>query len=82
MVRDTGEGYHEHQDMIAQLAEAGFKHHVDYEVLEVPNITNITYGRDVGYTITEETFDAEVEAISGTDIRADIDKIALLGEDR
>jgi Chromatin associated protein KTI12 len=40
-----------------------------YEVLLVPNITNITYGRDVGYTIEQETFDESVTGISATNIR-------------
>jgi hypothetical protein len=35
----------------------------------VPNIVNITYGRDVGYRIEQESFDESVTAISGTKIR-------------
>jgi hypothetical protein len=40
-----------------------------YEIQVVPNITNITYGRDVGYTIEQETFDDATHNISATDIR-------------
>tara|TARA_Y100000004_G_scaffold78398_1_gene88258 strand:- start:276 stop:509 length:234 start_codon:yes stop_codon:yes gene_type:complete len=40
-----------------------------YEIIDVPNITHITYGRDVGYTIEEEQLPEEVEKISATDIR-------------
>lgn len=40
-----------------------------YEILAVPNIVNITYGRDVGYKIEQEQFDKEVESISATKIR-------------
>jgi len=40
-----------------------------YEILLVPNIVNITYGRDVGYKIEQETFDDEIHAISATKIR-------------
>jgi adenylylsulfate kinase len=40
-----------------------------YEIVVVPNIVNITYGRDVGYLIEQETFDAGIEAISATNIR-------------
>lgn len=40
-----------------------------YEIQLVPNITNITYGRDVGYKIEQEVFDAATHAISATDIR-------------
>ncbi|NDB28594.1 cytidyltransferase [archaeon] len=41
----------------------------EVKVQTVPNITHITYGRDVGYTIAQETFDADIEAISATNIR-------------
>ena len=40
-----------------------------YEIQVVPNITNITYGRDVGYKIEQETFDEKTHAISATNIR-------------
>ena len=40
-----------------------------YEIQVVPNIVNITYGRDVGYRIEQETFDAATHAISATAIR-------------
>lgn len=40
-----------------------------YEIQIVPNIVNITYGRDVGYKIEQETFDESVTSISGTSIR-------------
>jgi hypothetical protein len=35
----------------------------------VPNVTNITYGRDVGYKIEQEVFDDATHAISATEIR-------------
>ena len=35
----------------------------------VPNIVNITYGRDVGYKIEQEHFDKSIESISATKIR-------------
>jgi hypothetical protein len=38
----------------------------------VPNITNITYGRDVGYKIEQETFDNSITDISATKIRKDL----------
>ena len=40
-----------------------------YEIQVVPNIVNITYGRDVGYRIEKEEFDADVTSISATAIR-------------
>ena len=40
-----------------------------FEVMLVPNITEIVYGRDVGYKITQETFTDEIHNISATKIR-------------
>jgi hypothetical protein len=40
-----------------------------YEIQVVPNIVNITYGRDVGYQIEQEQFDKDVTDISATNIR-------------
>jgi len=38
-------------------------------IFAAPNITRIGYGRDVGYAIEQEHFDAEIEEISATKIR-------------
>ena len=40
-----------------------------YDIMSVPNITHITYGRDVGYKIEREHLDADIEAIRATNIR-------------
>jgi len=40
-----------------------------YNVMVVPNIIHVGYGRNVGYTIEQETFTDEVHSISATDIR-------------
>jgi adenylate kinase family enzyme/phosphopantetheine adenylyltransferase len=40
-----------------------------YEIQVVPNIVNITYGRDVGYKIEQESFDETIHSISATKIR-------------
>jgi len=40
-----------------------------YKIMTVPNIVNITYGRDVGYKIEQEVLDPSVEQISATKIR-------------
>jgi adenylylsulfate kinase len=42
-----------------------------YEVISVPNITNIYYGRDVGYSIEYIELPPEIQAISATKIRAE-----------
>jgi hypothetical protein len=43
-----------------------------YKIQVVPNIVNITYGRDVGYKIEQETFDDATHAISATKIRKEL----------
>jgi hypothetical protein len=43
-----------------------------YEIQLVPNIVNITYGRDVGYKIEQEVFDDATHAISATKIRREM----------
>jgi hypothetical protein len=43
-----------------------------YEIQVVPNIVNITYGRDVGYKIEQETFDDAIHSISATKIRREL----------
>lgn len=43
-----------------------------YEIQVVPNIVNITYGRDVGYKIEQEVFDEQTHAISATKIRKEL----------
>jgi glycosylphosphatidylinositol transamidase (GPIT) subunit GPI8 len=40
-----------------------------YEIQVVPNIVNITYGRDVGYKIEQESFNDAIHSISATKIR-------------
>ena len=46
----------------------------EYIIQLVPNITNITYGRDVGYAIESESFDSKTESISATKIRKSLRK--------
>jgi nicotinamide riboside kinase len=43
-----------------------------YEIQVVPNIVNITYGRDVGYKIEQEVFDDAIHSISATKIRKEL----------
>lgn len=40
-----------------------------YEIQLVPNVVNITYGRDVGYKMEQEVFDDATHSISATKIR-------------
>ncbi|HJL81195.1 MAG TPA: cytidyltransferase, partial [Gammaproteobacteria bacterium] len=61
-----------------ELAKDGFKRSVDYEIMLVPNIVNITYGRGVGYNLEEEIFDKSTHAISATRIRKQLRKAGKL----
>ena len=45
------------------------KHRGRFIVTQVPNITNVIYGRDVGYYVERIDLPAATEAISATDIR-------------
>ena len=51
------------------MLKDGFKRGINYEIMLVPNIVNITYGRKVGYLIEEEKFNVDIEKISATNIR-------------
>ncbi len=55
--------------IIDELKKAGYEYNISYEIINVPNITHITYGRDVGYKIEQEHFDKDIEYISATKIR-------------
>lgn len=56
------------RDMIeAALAEWGDR----VQVIPIPDIGEVVYGRQVGYGIRELSLDAQTEAISGTQIRAE-----------
>ena len=56
-------------DIEQDLIEYDFKRGVEFEIMLVPNVVNITYGRGVGYTFEEESFEDSVTSISATKIR-------------
>ena len=57
-------------EMIKRYIELELAVYAGYaKVMIVPNITHIGYGRNVGYTIGREHFDADIETISATKIR-------------
>ena len=43
-----------------------------FDIMLVPNVVNITYGRDVGYKIEKEEFDNNITEISATKIRREM----------
>ena len=56
-------------DIAAKLFERGYIIGEDFEVILVPNIVDISYGRGVGYTFTEHDLGERVHNISATKIR-------------
>ena len=60
------------KDISEKLFLEGYKVNEDFIIQLVPNITNVTYGRGVGYKIEQESFDYETESISATKIRKEL----------
>ena len=54
------------------LAKDNFHRGNQYEIMLVPNIVNISYGRGVGYVFEQEVFDEAVHSISATKIRKEL----------
>ena len=54
------------------LKQIGYEHHIDYIIMQVPNIVDISYGRGVGYTFTEHDLGKEIHSISATNIRKEM----------
>jgi hypothetical protein len=76
-IRDC-QGWNGSNPFAAEQVKALIKRDLDplyqgqYEIQLVPNVVNITYGRDVGYKIEQEVFDAATHAISATKIRKEL----------
>ena len=49
-----------------------------FKIILVPNITNISYGRGVGYEIEEVVLSEEIQKISATKIREEMRKKGIL----
>ena len=58
------------QNIVAGLAKHDFTEGVEYVIMQVPNIVDISYGRGVGYTFTQHDLGEEIHNISATKIRA------------
>ena len=67
-------------NIIKGLSVHGYENTVDYVVMEVPNIVDISYGRGVGYTFTEHDLGEEIHNISATKIRAKMREDGTLEE--
>jgi len=60
------------EDRVMQIVEKLAVENITTEsftIISVPNITNICYGRDVGYKIEKIRFNADIENITATRIR-------------
>ena len=60
------------EDISKKLLSSGYKINEQFIIQLVPNITNITYGRGVGYKIEQESFESGIESISATNIRKNL----------
>ena len=59
------------------LQAAGHMYTEQYVIMRVPNIVDISYGREVGYTLTERDLGSTIHEVSSTKIR---DEMRLTGE--
>ncbi|MBL96227.1 MAG: cytidyltransferase [Legionellales bacterium] len=59
------------------LQAAGHMYTEQYIIMRVPNIVDISYGREVGYTLTERDLGSTIHEVSSTKIR---DEMRLTGE--
>lgn len=57
------------ENIVDALDKDNYNLNVDYIIMQVPNIVDISYGRGVGYTFTEHDLGKEVHDISATKIR-------------
>jgi hypothetical protein len=72
MVRDVqgvGDNPFDFDTVKTNIENALKKYEGKFKIILVPNITNICYGRGVGYKIEEIVLDDETQKISATKIR-------------
>jgi phosphopantetheine adenylyltransferase len=78
MVRDTprdDSNPFNFEDVKTRIEKALFKFEGKFEIIKVPNITNICYGRGVGYKIEEIVLPKQIQEISATNIRQSLNVI-------
>ena len=66
------------ENIMKALAVEGFEYRNQYNIIGVPNIVDISYGRGVGYTFTEHDLGEEMHNISATKIRSELRKSGKL----
>ena len=62
------------QNIQTTLLKEGYRHNIQYIIMAVPNIVDISYGRGVGYTFTHHNLGEKINNISATKIRAKMRK--------
>ena len=60
------------EDIAGKLFNRGYIIGEEFEVILVPNIVDISYGRGVGYTFTEHDLGETIHNISATKIRKEM----------
>ena len=83
MVRDVqgvGDNPFDFNTVKINIENALEKYKGKFKVILVPNITNICYGRGVGYKIEEIVLDEDTQKISATKIRAKMREEGQLNE--
>ena len=83
MVRDVqgvGDNPFDFNTVKINIENALKKYKGKFKVILVPNITNICYGRGVGYKIEEIVLDEDTQKISATKIRAKMREEGKLNE--
>jgi len=81
MVRDTPKDESnpfDFNDVKERIEKALIDYKDKFEVIRVPNITNICYGRGVGYKIEEIVLPKEIQEISATKIRQNLKWLNLI----
>jgi adenylylsulfate kinase len=69
-VDNTGKNPFSFEYVKARIEHALREHEGRFTVIQLPNITNVFYGRDVGYSVERIDLDATLEEISATSIRS------------
>ena len=84
MVRDVqgvGDNPFNFETVKSNIEKALKDYEGKFKIILVPNITNICYGRGVGYKIEEIVLDEETQRISATEIRMRMREEGKLGEE-
>ena len=56
-------------ERVVQIHKAMYEWRDQYTIISIPDISEVCYGRDVGYKIRQIELSTDLEDISGTQIR-------------